>query len=344
MPCCRVKCDRIATTENPQHELPRDWRIRVKWPRKLRENSTTLTEYIAKEKAKCEAGKPSSLKCCRSHFRSEDIKVIAGTTKRKPVKGAAPMSPSEEARYRQSAVQHARPHELLEQEKQVPNTALKSLRNRVVQRPVTPAEHIVQTNTAAQESIADARNREALATTNQQQQLRISTLEGEIATLQTKLTSTERAASQASEKADASRVAYTDERQKRISAEDERRQMQRAQQRSEREHGKAVKRTADADAELTRVREELTRAREELTLYKRKALAAKEKAIGAEAAHKHAQDLLELARAQLEAEIERSHAAQEIAQASAATAAKVQADFENFKKEYGLAQVCGRAC
>lgn len=160
MVCFQIKCKLSASGANPQHEIPKDWETRKKCIVKLREGDVKLAKVLKDEKAKCDAGKPSKTKCCRSHYKPDQL-VDFGPNRRRPKKGAVPMSPSEEAIFFSAQAQQQDVETLLGDEIAAPGKAVRQLRRRTIDRPLTTAELTAQLSGAQTSAVSAARSREA---------------------------------------------------------------------------------------------------------------------------------------------------------------------------------------
>lgn len=134
--CSRIDCNQVGLAESPQHRLPQSIIERRSWIRKLREGDTDLQKYLDTHTSKS----TTFLKCCRSHFRLEDLKPPGPhKTYVTLAPNALPMSPSEEKAYRIQLQEDRNLEQIREQVSQTPGTLNKQLRGGrvVVHQPST---------------------------------------------------------------------------------------------------------------------------------------------------------------------------------------------------------------
>lgn len=141
MVCCALNCKASASAENPLHRLPIDTATRKLWLNKLRDGDANKQAYLAKQAQLCKKEKPADLRCCRSHFKAEDLvtSLLSGITRVR--EGAVPMSAAEERLYRRERAIEASIGEAVRHDIEAPHTVVKQLRgDRAAKRSATPAE------------------------------------------------------------------------------------------------------------------------------------------------------------------------------------------------------------
>lgn len=286
MVCYRSDCKRKATRENPQHNLPREWEARKACNIALRGDVVNLANILAAEEQKCARGEPSEFKCCRCHYREEDIDVVGKAGRKQPKAGAVPMSRSEELQHRAQKARDESVGVLLTEVQRAPGTAVKRLRSGlVVRRSLSTTELTAHLAGAQKAARSSARIRDAHTAANRDADGAIEQLRHDLRAATAKVERTRSAAATAAARAKASEQAAAKLRVSLMSA--------KAQ------HVNAVR----ADALLAQERA-VQHLRKELAAREKAAADAEKRAAAAEALAQDARDMQALAEALLTREKE----------------------------------------